>query len=101
LILHKGSLVSLVADLPLYDIVVVDVPQNVDEAGQDEIVLKVNTQRADESPTLPSLGGCSVLFDGHDDCYLYVETFDQQLPERLLGRLLTLLAGSSLVGERD
>lgn len=97
-VLRKGDLVPLLGELYPYDVHVADVTA-ADEGTQDEVVLLATTG-CGVPPVLESLPGSTLLYDGHDDCYLYVETRDATLPERLLTRLLALLAGSVL-GEGD
>ncbi|MGW0754302.1 hypothetical protein [Streptomyces sp. NPDC002587] len=78
-----------------YELTLVDVPAEVTTEQLDELALVLGTTGVDE-PLLSRLGDSRVWFSGHDDCYVLLETRDPALPAAVLGRLLTLLAGSAL-----
>ncbi|WP_422735102.1 hypothetical protein ACN263_16060 [Micromonospora sp. WMMD729] len=80
-----------------YELTLLDLPGTPTAERLDEAIITVGSARFDE-PVLPDLPGSRLLFSGHDDCYVFVETTDRAVPARLLGRLLALLVGSALVG---
>jgi hypothetical protein len=79
-----------------YELVLADMPGIPDPERTDEIVLALGTAAYYDEPVLPGLPGSCLLYSGHDDCYLHVESTDQTVPPALLSRLLALLAGSAL-----
>lgn len=79
-----------------YGIDILDIPGPLPEV--DELVLAINTRDA-ATCMLPRSPGSGIYYSGHDDCYLHAETIDATLPTRLLTRLLTLFAGSALLGD--
>jgi hypothetical protein len=101
LLMDRTGLVRLLTPLPLYDISIVDAAHLPSEERQDQMVLTAITHRRDEPPALNSLPESGLYFQGHDDCYFYVECRDRELPMRLMARLVTNLAGSALLGDRE
>ncbi|BCJ68375.1 hypothetical protein [Polymorphospora rubra] len=79
-----------------YELALVGVPNRPNGDQLDELALAVGTARHDR-PVLPTLPGCRLWYSGHDDCYVRVESSDLGPCLAVLGRLLTLLAGSALV----
>jgi hypothetical protein len=53
-----------------------------------------------DPPVLSSVKAASTYFSGHDDCYFYVESRTNRIPQAILCRLLALLAGSALLRGR-
>lgn len=98
LVVAKDDLRALLADLPLYDVVVVDTE---DPETYEDVVLAAKTAGCGVPPVLAGLPGSRLLYDGHDDHYVYVETRDASLPAALLARLFGRFAGSALLGDRD
>jgi hypothetical protein len=79
-----------------HELTLADMPGSPDPERTDEIVLALGTAAYYDEPVLPGLPGSCLLYSGHDDCYLHVESTDQTVPPALLSRLLALLAGSAL-----
>ena len=98
LVLARDDLRPLLRDLPLYDLVVVD---TVDPESYEEVVLTAWTADPSAAPVLRALPGSRLLYDGHDDHYVYLETRSPSLPGALLARLLGLFAGAAILGERE
>jgi hypothetical protein len=82
----------------LYEVTIIDVASPPGDHELDELALTINTHDH-AAPLLPRLPGSRVYFNGHDDCYVYVESVDPVLPGRILARLLTLSAGSALLDD--
>ncbi|MET9398793.1 hypothetical protein [Kitasatospora sp. NPDC002965] len=98
LVMHRESLPRfLSSDWSPYELSLVDVPMGATPEQLDGLALVIGTATGDE-PILPRLDGSRFWFSGHDDCYLAVESTDPAMPASVLGRLLTLLAGSALIG---
>ncbi len=81
-----------------YELEILDAPGPLDDITADELALAVNTLNG-SSLLLPRLSTSGFYYAGHDDCYLYAEATDPQMPIRLLTRLLTLFVGSSLLDD--
>jgi len=81
-----------------YELEILDAPGPLDDITADELALAVNTFDG-SSLLLPRLPTSGFYYAGHDDCYLYAEATDPQMPIRLLTRLLTLFVGSSLLDD--
>ncbi|WP_327040740.1 hypothetical protein OG400_24850 [Micromonospora ureilytica] len=79
-----------------YNLTLIDLPGTPSAARVDEMIVVIGAATYDE-PVLPALAGSRLLFSGHDDCYVAIETTDRALPAAVLGRLLALLVGSTLV----
>ncbi|MFB6618761.1 hypothetical protein ACFCV9_31830 [Streptomyces sp. NPDC056367] len=84
-----------------YELTLIDLPTDVSPEQLDAFALVLGTAGVDE-PLLGRLGdSCRLLFSGHDDCYVLLETRDSALPGAVLARLLTLLAGSAVAALTD
>lgn len=97
LLMHRADLPRFLGDdWSPYLLSLVDLPADPTPDQLDELALLIGTAAFDE-PLLPRLPGSRLLFSGHDDCYLSVESTDPAMPSLLFGRLLALLAGSVLL----
>lgn len=96
LVIRREQLPRFLAGWYPYELTLVDVPGTPSAARVDEMIVVIGTATYDE-PVLPALAGSRLLFSGHDDCYVAVETTDGAVPAAVLGRLLALLVGSALV----
>jgi hypothetical protein len=97
LVVDASHLDGLLSGWSLYDIDVLWLADRPGSNELDEIALAINTRRGDDSPLLASLDEPRVYFNGHDDCYFYVECRDDVLLRLILRRLLALLAGSCML----
>jgi len=79
-----------------YELTLADMPGSPDPGRTEEIALALGTAAYYDEPVLPGLPGSCLLYSGHDDCYLHIESTDPAVPSALLSRLLALLAGSAL-----
>ena len=93
------------ADLPLlfdgwslYDVDIVLLTAEPSVELVDALVLAVNTKRSGQG-SLASLVGepLAAYFNGHDDCYFHIEAPIEDMPARILSRLLASLVGASLI----
>ncbi|GAA1415833.1 hypothetical protein ACFQZ4_41540 [Catellatospora coxensis] len=84
-----------------YDIEILDVAEPLTPTRVEELALAVNTHDLRTGPLVPQAPGAGLYFNGHDDCYVYVETTSAGFAPRLLARLLALRAGAGLLDERD
>ena len=100
-VVARDDLARLLDDLPLYNIQLLDTAGEPGDDELEQLVLAARTAAADGPPLLASLPGSRLRFDGHDDCYFWVETRDPALPARLMARVLGLLAGTALLDGRD
>jgi hypothetical protein len=82
-----------------HELTLADVQGSPGPERADEIALALGTAAWHDQPVLPGLPGSRLLYSGHDDCYLHVESTDQAIPAALLSRLLALLAGSALASD--
>ncbi|MGC4878243.1 hypothetical protein ACLQ26_18550 [Micromonospora sp. DT43] len=96
LLIHRDHLSRFLKGWSPYELTLLDVAGTPTAERLDEMIITVGGARFDE-PVLPALSGSRLLFSGHDDCYVSVETTDRTVPAALLGRLLALLVGSALV----
>ncbi|WP_309140722.1 hypothetical protein [Micromonospora sp. M51] len=96
LLIPREQLPRFLAGWYPYELTFVDVPGTPSAERVDEMIVTIGTATFDE-PVLPALAGSRLLFSGHDDCYVSVETTDPAVPAAVLGRLLVLLVGSALV----
>ncbi|WP_308193476.1 hypothetical protein [Micromonospora alfalfae] len=96
LLIGREQLPRFLAGWYPYELTLVDVPGTPSAARVDEMIVVIGTATYDK-PVLPALAGSRLLFSGHDDCYVVVETTDRAVPAAVLGRLLALLVGSALV----
>jgi hypothetical protein len=96
--MRRDDLPRFLAGWSPYELTLADMPGSPDPARTDEIALAIGTAGSWNEPVLPSLPGSRLLYSGHDDCYLHVESADPTVPPALLSRLLALLAGSALAG---
>jgi hypothetical protein len=94
--MQSDDLPRFLAGWSPYELTLVDMPGSPDPARTDEIALAIGTAAYYDEPVLPGLPGSRLLYSGHDDCYLHVESADPAVPPALLSRLLALLAGSAL-----
>jgi hypothetical protein len=97
LAIRPDDLPRFLAGWSPYELTLVDMPGQPTAERLDEIALAIGTAAHGE-PVLPGLPGSRLLYSGHDDCYLTVESADPSVPAALLSRLLALLAGSALAG---
>ncbi|GLZ61354.1 hypothetical protein [Micromonospora sp. NBRC 107095] len=95
LLIRREQLPRFLAGWYPYELTFVDVPGTPSAERVDEMIVTIGTATFDE-PVLPALAGSRLLFSGHDDCYVSVETTDPAVPAAVLGRLLALLVGSAL-----
>ncbi|RAN96817.1 hypothetical protein GAR05_03880 [Micromonospora saelicesensis] len=95
-LIRREQLPRFLAGWYPYNLTLVDVPATPSAAQVDEMIVVIGAATYDE-PVLPALAGSRLLFSGHDDCYVAVETTDRAVPAAVLGRLLALLVGSALV----
>ncbi|MEV4388312.1 hypothetical protein AB0J68_21780 [Micromonospora sp. NPDC049580] len=96
LLIDREQLSRFLAGWSPYELTLLDLAGTPTAERLDEMIVAVGTAGFDE-PVLPALPGSRLLFSGHDDCYVSVETTDRAVPTALLGRLLALLVGSALV----
>ena len=96
LLIRREQLPRFLAGWYPYNLTLVDVPATPSAARVDEMIVVIGAATYDE-PVLPALAGSRLLFSGHDDCYVALETTDRAVPAAVLGRLLALLVGSALV----
>lgn len=99
LALPWADLGRLFADWSLYQVDIVDLGDDLAGFSADELALTAGISGRDQD-RLQRLGGARVWYTGHDDCYFQVDSTDQQLPARLLARLLALLAGSTMLDDQ-
>jgi hypothetical protein len=93
--MRRDDLPGFLAGWSPYELTLVSLPDRPDAEQLDEIALAIAT--ADRGrPILPTLPGCCLLYSGHDDCYVWVESTDRRVAPAILGRLLALLASSAL-----
>jgi len=97
LIFNSSELERFLSGWSLYDVDILWLAAHPSSKRLDEVVLAINTRKRNDPPLLKSLTGAETYFGGHDDCYFSVECRDEELVRLLLGRLLSLLAGSCLV----
>jgi hypothetical protein len=57
-----------------YELVLADMPGIPDPDRTDEIALAIGTAAYLNEPVLTGLPGSRLLYSGHDDCYLHVES---------------------------
>ncbi|MGW2376693.1 hypothetical protein [Kitasatospora sp. NPDC001683] len=100
LVMHRDDLPRFLEDWYPQNLVLAGVPEGTGPEQLDELAVALDTGDFDV-PVLPYVDGARFWYSGHDDCYLAVETNDPALPPALLGRLLALLAGSTLVGDGE
>jgi hypothetical protein len=98
LVMPRTDLRGFLAGWSLYELTLIGVPARPNAERLDGIALAIATSGPDE-PVLPNLPGCCLWYSGHDDCYIWVESVDPGVPPAILGRLLSLLAGSALAGD--
>jgi hypothetical protein len=96
--MRRESLPQFLDGWSPYELTLADMPGSPDPGRTDEIALALGTAAYYDEPVLPGLPGSRLLYSGHDDCYLHVESTDPTVPSALLSRLLGLLAGSALAG---
>jgi hypothetical protein len=100
LVLESSDLRRFFTGWSLYDVDLVDAAGHPDREECEEIVLATNSRIHSDPPLLGTLDRPSVYFSGHDDCYFYAESRDEQLSWRITNRLVALLAGTILL-ERE
>lgn len=98
LVMRRDDLARFLAGWSPYELTLIDVPGTPTPERLDEIALAIGTATHDD-PVLPALVGSCLWFSGHDDCYVAMESTDRAMPAAVLGRLLALLVGSSLVDD--
>lgn len=81
-----------------YDLALADMPGSPDPDRIDELALVIGTADFAE-PVLVGLPGSRLVYGGHDDCYVYIESSDPRVPHAVLTRLLALLVGSALASD--
>ena len=83
----------------LYDVDLLDLSARPSRDELDVIVLSVNTRKTADPPVLTMVEAASIYYGGHDDCYFYVESRTDGVPEAIMCHLLAMLAGSALLEE--
>ncbi|MEV4762157.1 hypothetical protein AB0J89_05930 [Micromonospora chokoriensis] len=96
LLISREELPRFLAGWYPYELTFLDVPGTPSAEHIDEMIVVIGAATYHE-PVLPALAGSRLLYSGHDDCYVAVETTDRTVPAAVLGRLLALLVGSALV----
>lgn len=82
--MRRESLPQFLDGWSPYELTLADMPGSPDTGRTDEIALAIGTTAYYDEPVLPGLPGSCLLYSGHDDCYLHVESTCEAVPPALL-----------------
>jgi hypothetical protein len=93
-LLQAADLTIVFGELPHYNARIIDLPSG--ELDLADLYCTCMDHEIRTGPLLPKLPHSLVHVNSHDDCYLLVESRDDALGHRVIGRLLAILAGTGL-----